>query len=119
MPARKGTKSSNAIGLRRLAGMTVLSLLAVGAVAAAGGCAGTREPEPSLTRVDKVPYRSLDLLKMNIVANSRRWQTLEATCDLTILNPSQSEHTYSEQRPGAQGRTDRVRQAQSKGQPGG
>jgi len=38
--------------------------------------------------VDKVPYRSLDLLKMNIVANSRRWQTLEATCDLTILNPS-------------------------------
>jgi len=88
MPARKGTESPNAIGLWRLAGMTVLSLLAIGAVAAAWGCAGAREPEPSLARVDKVPYRSLDVLKASIVANSGRWQTLQATCDVTILNPS-------------------------------
>ncbi len=87
MLAGNRTEPSDAASLQRFAGMTVLSLLALAAVAGAMGCAGTPEPVTPLSRAERVPYRSLDLLKENIVANSQ-WQTLEASCDLTILNPS-------------------------------
>ncbi|MHC4481492.1 MAG: hypothetical protein ACYS1C_11070, partial [Planctomycetota bacterium] len=70
----------------RAAAMRAVGLLTACLLAGAAGCGETTERMP-LTSADQVPKRSLEYTRDMIRSNARHWMSLQAACQVTIVNP--------------------------------